>query len=96
LRIAKDGRRLRNFNATTSAVCVTGTFPGVEIQIVVIPFPRAKIARYGHFSGEFEVGETRIDLRGRLVGRRVKNGRVRYKSPICSAEQKWSARRIGG
>ncbi len=93
-RIASKGRELRDLNAKVPMLC-----PGVQAgqfttQIGTAIFKKVKIAPDGRFVGAGTPAKnTSIRIRGRVVGRKVQDGRVELSVGNCTGSQSFTAKR---
>lgn len=95
-RIAAKGRELRDFDAKVPMLCPGITAGQFTTQIGTALLRKVKIAPDGRFVGAATPGgDTAIRVRGRLVGRKVLQGRVELSLGACSGSQGFTARRTG-
>ncbi len=92
-RIASKGRELRDLNAKVPMLCPGITAGQFTTQIGTAILNKVKIAPDGHFVGAATPGkDTAIRIRGRLVGRKVQDGRVELSVGNCSGSQSFTAK----
>jgi hypothetical protein len=95
-RIAAKGRELRDLDAKVPMLC-----PGIQAgqfttQIGTAKLRKARIAPDGRFVAASAPGSgTAIRVRGRLVGRKVLEGRIELSVGNCSGSQAYGASRAG-
>jgi hypothetical protein len=101
--VAGNGRKIKRWVVTMNVVCVT--YP-VSVELISQPMPTMKVKKNGRFHEVFthttdDGTEARIEVGGKLVGTKVKDGTLSYEVGVCSRGDepgdplRWTARRTG-
>lgn len=92
MRVTNNGRKLKKFYVVLNVIC-SSLPPYVEPH--PIAFPTVKIKKNGKFKRVWKPNrDSRIMLKGRLKGRKIRKGVLDYRVGICVRKAKWSARRV--
>lgn len=93
-RVNRAGR-VANFRIRVVGACNPGAYTWAEWKTL----PPARANRYGwldrHFRTGKDLSEAQVHMRVRFAGRRALDGHYDYRSGLCSAEESFSARRVG-
>jgi hypothetical protein len=99
-KVTGDGRKIKKWVVTMNVVCVS--YP-VYVETISQPMPTMRIKKNGRFHKVFETtvdgSEARIEVGGKLVGAKVKDGILSYEVGICQRgndpgdPMRWKAKR---
>ena len=102
--VVRDGRKVKKWVVTMNVVCTT--YP-LSVELISQPMNPMRVnARTGKIrdlvKGTTDDGtEYRVEVTGKLVGRKVKNGTLSYEVGLCQRGDdpgdplRWKAARIG-
>ncbi|MQA74001.1 MAG: hypothetical protein GEU88_06620 [Solirubrobacterales bacterium] len=99
-RVADDGRKIKDWRVLMFVICINPILP---VQYTKQPMPTMKVDDDGRFRKVHRFDEdgvrARIEVSGRLVGKRVKGGRLRYRVGACERADegepvRWKAKRV--
>jgi hypothetical protein len=99
-KVTGDGRKIKNWIVTMNVVCVS--YP-VYVEAISQSMPTMKVKKNGRFHKVFETtvdgSEARIEVGGKLVGTKVKDGILSYEVGVCQRgndpgdPMRWTAKR---
>lgn len=95
--VSRDGRKITGWRVTMNVVCAS--LP-VRVELITQTMPTMTVGRDGRFRGVYtrpvrDVRDVRIVVSGRLVGTRVRGGKVDYdvgfRTGTCTRRADWTA-----
>jgi hypothetical protein len=101
-KVSNNGTKIKKWLVTMSVVCVT--YP-VSVEVISQSMPTMKVKKNGRFHKVFETtvdgSDARIEVGGKLVGTKVKDGILSYEVGVCARGDepddplRWTAKRTG-
>ena len=83
-KVSNNGTKIKKWLVTMSVVCVT--YPAY-VEVITQSMPTMKVKKNGRFHKVFETtvdgSDARIEVGGRLVGTKVKDGILSYEVGVC-------------
>lgn len=95
--VASDGKRIKRWRVTMNVTCAS--YP-VRVDLITQTMPTMKVAANGRFrsvfTGPVKGVEARIEVSGRLKGRKVTQGKidydVKFTTGTCTRKADWTAK----